>query len=96
MCLSRSGTRSMSGLRPRVDNERRDGIDELHLQQFHRGHLGHEQPPGITLAQINLLQILVQFALGKQIFLRRQFIRQQRHLRERRRMSKADLLEFKL
>ena len=89
MCLSRSGVRSINGFKPRIQNERRDGVDELHFQQFHGRHFGHEQPPGIALAQIHLLQILIELAFGKQTFLRGEFFRQQRHLRQRRRVREA-------
>ena len=43
-----------------VQNVGRDGIDELHFQEFHRRNLRHEQAPGISAAQIYLLQILIE------------------------------------
>ena len=54
-------------LEARVDDERRDRVHELHLEQLHRRHLGHQQPPGVAAAQIDLLQILIEPALGEQI-----------------------------
>ena len=54
-------------LQPRVDDERRDRVDQLHFQQLDRRHLGQQQPPGIAAAQIDLLQILIEPAFGKQI-----------------------------
>ena len=71
---------------PRVQNERRNRVHQLHFQQFHGRHFRHGQPPRIALAQIHLLQILVKLALREERLLRREFLRQQRHLRKFRRM----------
>ena len=67
MCLSRSGRAQHQRLEPGVEDERRDGVDQLHLQQFHRRHFRHQQPPGIALPQIHLLQILIEPALREQM-----------------------------
>ena len=42
----------------------------------------HLQAPGIAAAQVHLLQVLVQAALGEQVLLAQQFLGQQRHLRQ--------------
>ena len=68
------------GLEAGIDDERRDGIDQLHLQQFHRRHFRHQQPPRISSAQIDLLQILVEPAFGEQMLLAQNILGQQRHL----------------
>ena len=44
----------------------RDGVDELHFEQLDGRHLGQQQPPGVAPAQIDLLQILIEPAFGKQ------------------------------
>ena len=54
-------------LEARVEHERRDGVDELHLEQLDRRHLGEQQPPRVALAQVDLLQVLVEPALGEQV-----------------------------
>ena len=51
-------------LEARVQDERRDGVHQLHLEQLDRRHLGQQQPPGVPLAQVDLLQILVEPALA--------------------------------
>jgi hypothetical protein len=42
------------------------------------------QAPGIALAQVDLLQVLVEPAFGEQMLLAEQFVGQQRHLRQLR------------
>ena len=54
-------------LEPRVEDERRDGVDQLHLQQLDRRHFRHQQPPRVALAQVHLLQILIEPAFGKEM-----------------------------
>ena len=72
----------------RVDDERRDGIDQLHFQQLDRRDLGQQQPPRIASAQIDLLQILIEPALGEKIAIV-PILRQQRNLRELRGMRQT-------
>ena len=62
------------------EDERGDGVYQLHFQQLDNGHLRQQQPPRIPSAQVDLLQVLIEAPLRKQILLRRQFLRQQRHL----------------
>jgi hypothetical protein len=50
---------------------------------------GQCQAPGVAVAQIHLLEILVQAAFGKQVALGPGFIGQQRHLRQLRRTLQA-------
>ena len=50
-------------LQARVQHERRDRVDELHLEQLDRRDLGEQQAPRVALAQVDLLQILVEPAL---------------------------------
>ena len=76
-------------LEARVDDERRDGVDELHFEQLHRRDLVHQQAPGIAPAQVDLLQILIEPSLRKQIALVRVVFRQQRHLRQLRGVRQA-------
>jgi hypothetical protein len=85
--LSRSGVFSISGFSPGVEDERRHGVDQLHLEQLHGGHFGEQQPPRVAAAEIHLLQILIEAALGKEILLRRELLRQQRHLGQARRFG---------
>ncbi len=56
-------------LQPGVEDERRHRVDQLHFQQLHRRHFGQQQPPRIAVAQIELLQILIEPALRKQVLL---------------------------
>ena len=54
-------------LEARVEDERRDRVDQLHLEQLDRRHLGQQQPPRVALAQIDLLQILIEPPFGKEL-----------------------------
>ena len=63
-----------------VQHERRNGVDELHLQQLHRRHLGQQQAPRVPLAEIDLLQILVEASLREEVILRIEVLGQERHL----------------
>jgi hypothetical protein len=45
------------------------------------------QPPGIAAAQVHLLHVDVELALGEEMRLTHQLLGQQRDLRQRRRMS---------
>ena len=65
--LVASGRPQHQRLQPRIDDERRDGVDELHLQQLDGRHVGEEQPPRVPSAQVDLLQILIEPPFGKQI-----------------------------
>ena len=53
-------------LQTRVEDERRDGVHELHLEQFDGRDLGQKQAPRVAIAQVDLLQILVEPALREQ------------------------------
>ena len=79
--LVASGHAEHERLQPRVEDERRDGIDQLHFEQFDRRDLCKQETPGVSTAEIDLLQILVEPALGEEIFLRGQLLRKQRDLR---------------
>ena len=84
MCLSRSGVREHQRLQPRIEQEGRDGVDELHLEQLHGRHVGEQHAPGVALAQIDLLQILIESPLREEMRRGLVVLGQQRHLRQRR------------
>ena len=46
-------------LQPRVQNVRRDGVDQLHFEEFGRLDLVHAEAPAVDPAQIDLLPVLV-------------------------------------
>ena len=56
-------------LQARVQDERRDGVHELSLEQLDRRDLGQQEPPRVPLAKVDLLQVLVETALGKELAL---------------------------
>ena len=56
-------------LQPRVQDERRDRVDELRLEQLDRRDLVEQEPPRVPLAQVDLLEILVEAALGEEVAL---------------------------
>jgi hypothetical protein len=58
----------------RVEDERRDGIHELHFEQLDGGHFVQQQAPRVAPPQIDLLQIPIESALGEQVLLRAQFL----------------------
>ena len=82
MCLSRSAVAQHQRLQPRVEHERRHGVDELRLEQLDRRHLGEQEPPRVPVAEIDLLQVLVELALGEQVPLIRRLLGEEAHLRE--------------
>ena len=90
MCLSRSGVRSMSGLSRAVEHERRDGVDELGLEQLDRRHLGEREAPRVPAAEVDLLQVLVEPALREQVGLRLGSSGEQRGLGQLGRVGQAD------
>ena len=64
-----------------VQHERRDGVDELRLEQLDGRHLVEQQAPRVALAQVDLLQILVELPFGEEI-LRTEVVGQESHLRQ--------------
>ena len=67
MCLSRSAVAQHQRLQPRVEHERRHGVDELRLEQLDGRDLGEQEPPRVPVAEVDLLQVLVEVALGEQV-----------------------------
>ena len=53
-------------LEARVEDVRRDGVHELHFEQLGRFDLVHAQAPAVHLAQVDLLQILVETVRGEE------------------------------
>ncbi len=49
-----------------VQHERCHRVDQLRLEQLHRRHLGQRQPPRVAVAQVDLLQVLVESPFGEQ------------------------------
>ena len=47
---------------PSVQDERRNCVHQLRLQQLHRGNLVQLQSPRISTTQVDLLQVLVELA----------------------------------
>ena len=82
-------------LEPRVEHERRDRVDQLHLKQFDRRNFVQQQAPRVAFAQVDLLQVGVEQAFGEQVRLCKQFLGHQRHLRQLRCMGHAcDRMRF--
>ena len=79
-------------LEPGVEHEGRDGVDELHFQQLNGRHFGHEEAPRIPVAQIDLLQVLVEPAHGTQRLLGGEFLGQKRHLGQRSGVGQTNCL----
>ena len=65
-----------------VEDERRHRVDELRLEEFDGRHLGEQEPPRVAVAQVDLLQILVEVPLGEQMSLAGDLLRQEPHLGE--------------
>ena len=82
MCLSRSGRPQHQRLQARVEHERGDGVHELRLEQLDRRDLGEQQPPRVALAKVDLLQVLVEPALGEEVALPNEVVGGERCLRE--------------
>ena len=61
-----------------VEDEGGDGVDELGFEQFDGRDLGEHEAPGIALAQVDLLQVLVEAAFGKEMGLGGEFFGQER------------------
>ena len=69
--------RHHEGFQPGIENKRSDGIYQLGLEQLDGRHFGKHQPPGIAVAQIDLLQILIQLTFRKKVRLRLRFFGEQ-------------------
>ena len=76
-------------LETRVENEGRDGVDELHFEQLDRRHLVQQQAPRVAPPPIDLLQIPIEPSLWEQVLLRAQLLGQQLDLRELRRVRES-------
>jgi hypothetical protein len=65
MCLSRPpGGAQHQRLQAGVEHEGRDRVDQLHLEQLDRA-TSAGQAPAVAPAQVDLLQVLVELAFGK-------------------------------
>ena len=84
MCLSRVGTRSISGLSRALSTNGATALTSCTSSSLDGRHVGEQQPPGVAIAQIDLLQILIEPAGGEEVRARDQLLGQQRHLRQRR------------
>ena len=82
MCLSRSAVREHQRLQPGVEHERRHGVDELRLEQLDGRHLGEQEAPRVPVAEVDLLQVLVELALREQVALIGRLLGEEAHLRE--------------
>ena len=82
MCLSRSAVCEHQRLQPRVEHERRDGVDELRLEQLDRRDLGEQEAPRVPVAEVDLLQVLVEVPLGEEMSLIGRLLGEEAHLRE--------------
>ena len=82
MCLSRSAVAEHQRLQPGVEHERRHGVDELRLEQLDGRHLGEQEPPRVPVAEVDLLQVLVELPLGEQMALIGRLLGEEAHLRE--------------
>ena len=89
MCLSRSGVRSISGLSRALRMNGAIAFTSCTSSNSTDEHFRHQQPPRIAVAQIDLLQILIEPALGKEILLRLALLGQQRDLRQLRRVRES-------
>jgi hypothetical protein len=64
------GVRQEQRLQARVQDERRDRVHELHLEELDRGHVGEQHAPRVAVAEVDLLQVLVEATLGEERLLR--------------------------
>ena len=55
------------GLEPGREDEGGDRVDELHLEQLDRGHLGEREAPAIVGAQVDLLLVGVERAAWEEV-----------------------------
>src|SRR5665213_1157582 len=77
--LVASGHAEHERLQTRIQEEGRDGVDDLHLEHLHGRHVCQQHPPRVRAAQIDLLKVRVQLARRKQIRTQKQFLRQERN-----------------
>ena len=85
MCLSRPGVRSISGFSRALKRNGAIGVHELHLEHLDRRHIGEQHAPRVPVAEIDLLQILIELAGGEEVGSRDELLVEQRHLRQQRR-----------
>ena len=74
----------------RVDEERCDGIHQLHFEQFDTRHFIHLQPPAVAFTQIHLLHVLIQPTDREERLLRVVLLLEQPDLRELRGVCESD------
>jgi hypothetical protein len=65
MCLSRSGVRSISGLRRALKTNGATALTRCTSSSSTVEHFREQQPPRIAPAQIDLLQILIELPAGR-------------------------------
>ena len=82
MCLSRFGVRSISGFNRALRMNGATALTRCTSSSSTDGTSASSQSPRIASAQIDLLQILIEPALGEKIAIVREFLRQQRNLRQ--------------
>ena len=69
--LGPAGRAQHERLEPGIEDERRHRVHQVHLEQLDRGHVGHQHPPRVPLAQVQLLAVLVEPSLGERAASRR-------------------------
>ena len=80
-------------LETRVDQERCNRVHQLHFQKLHTRHFIEQQAPRIPLAQIDLLQVLIELARREKLMRHQHVVKHEGHLRERGRMRETDALQ---
>ena len=73
-----------------VEDEGRDRVDEVDLQELYRRHLVEEEAPAVDLAVVDLLLVGVEHAGREEAHGRVLVLRQERDLAELRRAHRAD------
>ena len=56
-------------LEPSVQHKRCNCVHELSFKHLYGGHLRQIQPPRVDLSKVNLLKVLIEQAIGKQVAL---------------------------
>ena len=89
-CLSRPGARSMSGFRRAHRMKGATAFTSWTSIISGVGHLGEGEPPGVHGAQVHLLEIGVEGAVGEQVLAARALVEVEAHLGQARRVAQAE------
>ena len=80
--LVAGGGAEHEGFEAGVEDEGGDGVDELDFEEFDGGDFVEEEAPGVSAAEVDLLEVLVEATFGEEVFLAEEFFGEEGDLGE--------------